>query len=136
MESDPAPGETPADPAACLARLGEIVRAVASRRYLASTEADLARGVAEALEAAGIAAERERRLPGAGRLDFFVAPGVAVELKLSGPLSALARQVSAYAAHPGVGAVLVVTARAAHARLPESICGKPLRVLALGFGGL
>lgn len=124
------------DAAACEAALRAFEAAVTSRRYLASTERELGDAVAEAVGAAGVVALREHRLPGGGRLDFFVEPGLAVELKLGGSLAGLTRQVSRYAGHPGVGAVLVVSMRARHAALPERIAGKPLRVVTLGARGL
>lgn len=124
------------DAAACEARLLEVERAIGARRYLVASEHELSDAVEDTLVQAGIEASREHALPGAGRADFYVAPGLVVELKVGGSLGALTHQVSRYAAHPAVGAVLVVSLRSMHGALPERLSGKLLRVLALGVRGL
>lgn len=124
------------DVAACEARLLDVERVVGARRYLVASERELGDAVEHALAEAGVEALRERALPGAGRADFYVPPGVVVELKVGGGLGALTRQIGRYAAHPEVGAVLVVSMKARHAVMPERLSGKLLRVLTLGVRGL
>jgi len=105
----------------------QLVSALGKYRYLVGSEADLQNGVEIALKGAGVTFERERVL-GRDRVDFF-AQGVAIELKVDGSLSDVTRQIHRYAQHPEVTAVLLVTTRVLHDRMPATMCEKPVRVL-------
>lgn len=88
--------------------------------------------IAAALQAAGVAFEREVRLSDRDRIDFMVG-SVGVEVKLDGSLSALTRQLHRYAQSDRVESLLVVTTRARLARVPQSLNGKRV-VVALRLG--
>jgi hypothetical protein len=93
------------------------------------TERAIADRIAGALSARGIDCEREKRLGPRCRVDLF-ARGVAIEVKKGRPYPpAVERQVGRYAVWNRVGAVLLVLERSIP--LPDSIRGKPLRVLSL-----
>ena len=83
----------------------------------------------EALRAAGLPCAHEYRLAPRRRIDFFVG-GVGVEIKKGRPdPAALRRQLDRYAVCQGVEALVVLTQRAV--TLPATLCGKPVRSLAL-----
>lgn len=115
--------------------LPDVVAALAGLRIRASTEAELQLAVGLALTAAGIPHEREVHLGPGDRLDFLVGD-VAVELKMDGTRNALLRQVHRYAEHERVGSIVVVTTRSRHLDMPESLRGKPVRVVSLLDGAL
>lgn len=96
------------------------------------TEAQMQAAVASALAAAGWAAVPQARLGDRDRPDFLAAGGIALELKVAGTPAALQRQVTRYAAHAEVTAIVVVTCRARHRGLPPFINGKPVLVVFLG----
>lgn len=97
------------------------------------------RTVAIILEQLGIVAEREVAVSGArGRIDFYV-PDVqlGIELKVKGGPSEVARQLLRYAEAPEIAGLMLVTGRARLAAgLPDTLSGKPLRVVATWRGGL
>ena len=102
--------------------------------FAITCEEDLQVGVGRALERAGVVAERERKL-GRDRVDFFV-DGIAVEVKIEGSLSAVTRQLHRYSEHPDVKAVLLVTTKMQHDRMPETMSGKPVRVVRVKTGAI
>lgn len=112
--------------------IDQLVSALGKYRYLVGSEAELQNAVAIALKDAGVVFDRERGL-GRDRVDFF-AQGVAIELKIDGSLSDVTRQLHRYAQHPEVTAVLLVTTRMLHDRMPREMCGKRLRVLRVAGG--
>ena len=110
--------------------LEELSRLLGANRYSFQSEAELHECLADVLDAAGVAYQREVRLSEAHRVDFMVGR-LAVEVKLSGPLSALTRQVHGYLQHEEVDGVLVVAAKTRLAGLPGEVSGKPVRTLVL-----
>lgn len=84
----------------------------------------------------GCHAAREYRLDTRSRLDFLagdgVLPGIAVEVKVQGGVGQVTRQLMRYADDPRVGGVLLITTRAAHRGLPETMRGKPVACLWIG----
>lgn len=96
------------------------------------TEAQMQAAVAAALTAAGYVFTPQARLGDRERPDFLAAGGIALELKVAGTAAALQRQVTRYAAHGEVSAVVVVTSRVRHRGLPPFINGKPVLVVFLG----
>jgi hypothetical protein len=115
--------------------LTTIVRLLTAHRFRWSNEAELQMGIAQVLAEAGISHEREAVLSGAGRIDFLLADGLGLEVKVDGAPAEVARQILAYAHHPRITALIVVTARAGTASLlPASSGGKEIHVVSLWRG--
>ena len=92
-------------------------------------EYDIHAAVARALDEAGLAYEHEYRLGPRRRIDFRVGR-VGIEVKKGRPAtSALTRQLRRYLESDELDAVVVVTQRVT--ALPETICGKPVRLISL-----
>ena len=91
-----------------------------------TNERDLQDGIALALTAASIPFTREHRLGATDRVDFLIAPGIAVEIKVDGSLMALLRQVQRYASHVAVQSIVVIGTPAWLTKMPVEISGKPL----------
>jgi hypothetical protein len=108
--------------------IAAIAAAIRSRRYHYATEAELQDGIALALD--GVAFRREVALTTHDRIDFLV-DGVGIEVKIGGGLTPLLRQLARYAAHSEIAALIVVTTKLQLCRLPDSLAGKPLCVVAL-----
>lgn len=107
-----------------------ISRCIMRHSFLHADEDALQAGIAEALDQAGFAAEREVRLSDRDRIDLLVGD-VGVEVKTNGTSIAAFRQCQRYAHSPRVAALILVTTRAAHTDLPATVGGKPLTVLPL-----
>jgi hypothetical protein len=87
--------------------------------------------MAELFTAHNIAFEREKALSKTERLDFFIPPGLAIEVKLNGARSAeIYRQLARYALHDCVRGIMLVTNRAV--AVPVTIHGKPTYYVSLG----
>lgn len=112
---------------------GLLAALIAQYRYPFQSEAVLQESIATMLRANDVEFEREVRLGAHGRLDFL-ADGIAVEVKIHDPLSKVLRQLHRYAQHDQVQAIVLVTTKAHHGRMPPSLNGKPLRVASL-LGG-
>jgi hypothetical protein len=105
----------------------EHVRSVlAKHRFLAASERELQSAIACTFEKAGIVAQREVSLSAKDRPDFWVAPGLAIEVKMKGSRTEIARQLHRYAANPKVSGVMLVRSKLALEALPVHVCGKPL----------
>lgn len=92
-------------------------------------EIDIHAAVADALRGAGIAFEHEFRLGPRRRIDFRVGR-VGIEIKKGRPASSdLRQQLRRYLESDALDAVIVVTQRVT--ALPETICGKPVRLVSL-----
>lgn len=113
-----------------VAKLHNLRDFIAHFRFNYANEADLQRGIEQALLGGDFSFERELRLDDLGRLDFFVDGELVIETKIGGSAADLMRQVSRYAQSGKVVGILVVTDRASH-RLPESFNGKPVLVHSL-----
>lgn len=108
-----------------------VTKAIQAHHYAWTSEDDLQRGVALALEAAGVRFEREAVLDQHSRPDFLV-PGMpatelcqlAVEVKIKGSTAALIRQLWRYAEHPRVVGVLLVTP-SYRLTCPDELARKP-----------
>jgi hypothetical protein len=112
----------------------EIVHLLEGHRFDESSEDALQRGIAQVLSAAGASFTREVPLSPFDRIDFLVGQ-IGIECKIDGSLSALTRQLHRYAVADQVAALVVVTARARLARVPISLHGKPIAVVAT-MGGI
>lgn len=108
--------------------VGAIVDALAGYRFAYATEDGLQEGIAKALTAKGFPVEREVRLDARSRLDLLVG-SVAIEVKVAGRSPIM--QVRRYLEHWRVEGLVLVTGRVTH-RMPESINGKPIRVVQIG----
>jgi len=94
-------------------------------------EYDLHAMIAAALDEAEIPYEHEYRLAPRCRLDFMCA-SVAVEVKKGRPnAQELLRQLAKYMEKPEVTAMVAVVQK--KVALPETICGKPVRLVALNM---
>lgn len=106
------------------------IRAALTRFAFAwANEDDLQRGIALALDDAGIAYQREHDLGRAGRVDFFV-DGIALEVKVRGGRAEVVRQLHRYAEHESVAEVLLVTP-SLRLDVPLELTGKPVSVCRL-----
>lgn len=94
-------------------------------------EYDLHSMIAAALDDAEIPYEHEYRLAPRCRLDFMCA-GVAVEVKKGRPNGPdLVRQLTKYMEKPEVKEMVAVVQK--RVNLPGTICGKPVRLVALNM---
>ncbi|MFZ4807500.1 MAG: hypothetical protein ACOYLQ_09605 [Hyphomicrobiaceae bacterium] len=126
----------------------EVIAALAGRRFSLEDEKQTQVEIAAALAGAGVPYRREVRLHAApeieidrgeliergfgrdlGVIDFMVGT-LGVEVKIKGAAASIVRQLRRYAESYQVGALLLVTNRAAV--LPPAIDGKPLAVFHLG----
>jgi len=112
----------------------ELALYLESFRYDSGSEAALQDGVAQSLEKAGLSFEREVELAPGDRIDFL-AGAVGVEVKLTGGLSEVTRQLHRYAKSERIQELLLVTNSVRLARVPEALQGKPIHVAAL-LGGI
>jgi hypothetical protein len=100
-------------------------------RMAQSTERELQGAIEEALRIEGFDFQREPKLTAHDRPDFLVVPGVAVEVKIMGPVAAVRRQIARYAEIEGVEVVLLVTTHRDHV-VPETLEGKPVLSVYVG----
>ena len=112
-----------------------LTNALRAARFRFSNEDELQAGVAEVLTAAGIPFDREVAIGPGDRLDFLVGT-TAIEVKVDGGRNDLLRQLKRYARHEGIEDLVVVTSRARHAGLPDSIGSKPIWVVWVSGGAL
>lgn len=113
----------------------ELVRLVEAHRFDLSDEKRMQAQLAEVLGAHRMEFEREKRLSDRDIPDFLVAPGIAVECKLSGRghgKMAIFKQVERYAQHEQVLALVLITNVAMG--LPPTINGKPVYLARLARG--
>lgn len=113
------------------ARIAELVDLLHRHTFSFSAEEELQEGIANVLEGAGIAFEREYHLDARNRPDFFLSAGIAIEVKVDGATSAVTRQLHRYAHHPDVRAIVLVTTRQRHRAIPRELNGKPVTVITL-----
>lgn len=114
----------------------QLVELLKGARLQFVSESDLQAAIADALDAAGIAYEREVRLRAADRIDFLVG-NVGVEVKVAGTDLAAARQMQRYAASPSVEALVLATTKPAHLFLDgRPLVGVPVHVALIAGGAL
>lgn len=108
----------------------QILSALSSIRISAQPEEyEIHSEIARALDAAGIPYIHEYKLLPGRRIDFACG-SVGIEVKKSRPDAArLREQLRRYLEETELSAMIVVLQRPC--RLPESICGKPVYILAL-----
>ena len=108
----------------------QILAALSAIRIPAQPEEyEIHAEIARALDAAGIPYIHEHRLLPGRRIDFACG-SVGIEVKKSRPASArLREQLARYLKETELTAMIVVVQKPCY--LPDSICGKPVYVLAL-----
>ena len=116
----------PAEDAATVRYAIALLKVLQRHRYRCGSERELQDGLEHVLAAAGVPYERERALSKPDRPDFVVAGGIAIEVKTKGSLQDLLRQVSRYAQHTEVRAVLCVGTPSWLTRVAARLHGKPL----------
>ena len=102
-----------------------IEGALRRHRFRYADERELQAGVEHVLRSAGLSVAREAALGALGVVDFLV-DGLAVEVKVRGTRVEVVRQVHRYLQHEEVRGLLLITTRAALARVPATIAGKPV----------
>ena len=105
----------------------EIVASIEEYEFSYTCEDDLQKAIASVLSDCSIPYQREYRLNEKDRLDFKVGT-IAIEVKIKGGLTEVARQVGRYLQSSEVTSVILVTTRSAHRNLPPSLNGKPIYV--------
>lgn len=114
-----------------------LCRLLRGHRYNTVAEEELQRGIAAALDGAGIAHRREVTLAGdVGRVDFLVEGVTAVEVKIAGRVSDVIAQLERYAGCSTVQAVVLATTRASHVELHGLQVGRHVISVALLGGAL
>lgn len=108
--------------------LAQLLREFCAPLRFTAVERELADQLEQLLVADGVDYEREHELTTADRVDFFVHGRVAVEVKTAGSYNTVLRQLARYAVRPSVDAVLLVTTRHDHQRMPASLAGVPVVV--------
>ncbi|MBQ6373057.1 MAG: hypothetical protein IJJ45_01075 [Clostridia bacterium] len=113
-----------------MTEIDRIVAALSTVRMPAMPEEyDIHAGVAEALDAAGLAYVHEYRLAPRCRIDFL-AGRVGIEVKKGRPSQrALEKQLRRYLVSSDLDAAVVVVQRAVS--LPATLCGKPVFIVSL-----
>lgn len=113
-----------------------VVAALSSATLTYTDEVSLHEDMSRVLTAAGVDHAREVRLTPRDRIDFLTADGVGIEVKVAGSLAAVTRQMTRYAAHPGVRELVLVTTRATHHAIPRNLGGVPVALYSLIGQGL
>lgn len=113
----------------------ELAMLLESSSLCAGTEAQLQDEIERTLQAEEVPYLREHRFSARDRVDFFVDGGIACEVKISGSVNEVTRQLSRYAEHDSVLSIVLVTSRLQLARVPRELNGKTVAVAAL-LGGL
>lgn len=114
----------------------EVVAALAGATLTYRDEVDLHADMARVLDEHGIGHRREVRLGDAGRIDFLTDTGVGIEVKVAGSLPAVTRQMTRYAHHDDVTALVLVTTIARHHTIPRELAGVPVALYSLIGQGL
>ncbi len=118
--------------------LAALVELLKTYRYSVGSEDSFQRSLEAVLLRHNIGFMREHQLgPEYGRIDFYL-PGCkfGIELKVKGSPSQVLRQLHRYAQCPEIAALILLTARARLARLPEKMNGRPLFAVAVWEGQL
>lgn len=111
-----------------------VLERVRSYRYLAGTEDELQRQLAEVLTFQGVEFIREYRLGAAGRIDFYLPTWHAgLEVKIKGSANAVLRQLHRYSG-ADLDILILATRRARLGGLPDAIGAIPLHTLSIWEG--
>lgn len=112
------------------ATLQQLKDLLHSYRFTVGNESELQASIEKVLSAASIGFEREKRLSKSDRPDFLISD-IAVEVKVDGSWSAVARQLMRYAALNSISGILLVTTCSRHTRIPTTLNDKPVKVMVL-----
>lgn len=113
----------------------DVAGLLTRHRFVAPDEYALHAAIADILDGAGILFRREVSLSARDRIDFLTAFRVGIEVKAAGQPARVLAQLGRYAASPEVDALILVTTRATHRGLPDTVGEKPLRVVPIGGAG-
>lgn len=111
-----------------------IVSSIQGHRFNYANEDQLQEGLAAMLAGEGFDVEREVRLSGRDRIDLLVGD-VGIEVKVAGQAGRVLAQLTRYAEHDRIGALVLVTTRVSH-DAPPRINGKPVALVSLVSAGL
>ena len=120
------------DTDATVKRIGEAVRAFCFRYR---DERQLQAHLAQAFEQFGLQATREVIIDPRNRIDFAIGR-IGVEVKVDGTLADIRRQLSRYAQTGQFDALVLITNRVGHTRLPPALGDVPLFAFATHAGAL
>ncbi len=109
----------------------DLVTALRKYQFNFSNEAELQDGIEEVLKAQGCQFDRERALRDAGVIDFLLAGGIGIEVKIKGSPVLVTRQLLRYAGCTEVKELVLVTARSRLGDLPATLQGKRVTVVSL-----
>ena len=112
-------------------RVARLVHVLRSYRFRYTTEKELHASVRRALSENEVPFEDECDLEDCGVVDFLVGDGVALELKIQGNPTDVARQLLGYARSGRVKELVLLTGRSRLGDLPPRLLGKPLHVVTL-----
>lgn len=113
-----------------------VAQTIRANRFLFASEDQLQGALDQVLTGAGLHVDREVALSRGDRVDLLVDGRIGVEVKVGGSPVAVARQLQRYAHHDRIEHLVLVTAVATHASLPEEIGGKSLTVVSLLMAAL
>lgn len=103
----------------------QIVTLLSSTRFHFASEAELQRQIAEVFADNKFPCHREFNLTAADRVDFFIEPGLAIEVKIGGSATMIIRQLHRYAQCEQVKELILVTSSLRHIiGLPLALNGK------------
>lgn len=132
------PVTTQTDEAPVLATMEKVAVYLKRWRFLTREEKVIQERIEVKLREGGFTFRREVPLGTAGIIDFLIEqpgePVVGVEVKLREGLSDVTRQLHNYAGTSLVGGLLLVTTRMLHNDMPDTMCGRPVRVVVLPGG--
>ena len=111
-----------------------IVTILRGQPYPVSTEAAMQDAVECRLQDFDVPYEREVRMGPNSRIDFMVVGGIGIEVKTRCPRRQIHRQLTRYAEHPDVTALILVTGT--FTGLPETLNGKPVYMVSNGRASL
>ena len=106
--------------------MASITSALENKRFRFTSEEDLQQGIEIALQQSSLPFEREKVLSTRDRPDFVVDHQFAIEIKIKGTLAQALRQISRYAEHAQITAILLVGTPHWLNRVPGSVAGKPV----------
>ena len=100
--------------------------------FQVSDEDQLQAALAAVLADAGFVVEREHRLSPADRIDLLIDGHLGIEVKMSGSVNEVTRQIRRYTKHEKLDAVGLVTTRRAHRPITAIEFDKPVAVCVVG----
>jgi hypothetical protein len=113
----------------------DLAALIIQHRYCYDDAVTLQNGIKEMLLSHAIGYSRDVHLSLTDRPDLMVG-GVAVEVRIGGLFASVLRQLTRYAQHEEVTGIVLVTCKASHRRMPKTLNGKPVVVVALLEGGI